>query len=319
MIRIFYLNFYLLYFIFINYFLLLFIYIYNFIFYFIFFTICFILSSLIFYFLLLFNFLCFYNFFYDYYVEMFCFNLLKYLISYFCSLLIFLEIYLSTYRLFDFFYFLFFLLKTFYKSCLNLFFYTAINSIFIFYFNIVLFLICFRVIFKFLNLCILNYGSSIRREDWYLYQYWFKFFKGRSDIELRRMYNFNYLRDEELKTHFFKNVTLSDSSFKPIPVYYTVASTGEKFFKKMKYIWFASLKLRKEDRFRSVYFYYLHLNERYLSRRVYQKKILSQYKEKYGTYIFDELVSKNDQKMAKNVSIKLTRDGNFIDFKSSSK
>jgi len=168
------------------------------------------------------------------------------------------------------------------KSNFNFSFYSATYLIFSFF-----------IIYKFFFRTISFYGASLRREDWFIYQDWFRVAKNMTPREMQVFH-----RLTSLSTNEFNNVlrTLSVE----------LIEEDEDMEEGRPYIQEIILSEHHpyKDIYKALYYYFLAQNEQRLVKNAINTKNALYYKDRYGIDVFPYLTSTEDDKMSKNSSVK---------------
>lgn len=149
----------------------------------------------------------------------------------------------------------------------------------------------------------------------FIYQIWYKFAKGQKNTYLSMRFRLVYLTNKFLKQEFFndnmfkdevqeyfvlRRKTFFDSHFKPVKIrkFVPLVNLKRKFY----------TKRRQNYALKGLLFFYLKDYEDRINKKEQQQKTLRIYEGIFGTYIYQELIKKTDQKQAKFVKMKLNRD-----------
>ena len=179
------------------------------------------------------------------------------------------------------------------------------------------FLIIFKEIFFFGFIYnILNKYFFFKSSNYnFIYQVWYKFAKGQKNTYLSMRFRLVYLTSKFLKQEFFndnifkdevqeyfvlRRKTFFDSHFKPVKIrkFVPLINLKRKFY----------TKRRRNYALKGLLFFYLKDYEDRINKKEQQQKTLRIYEGIFGTYIYQELIKKTDQKQAKFVKMKLNRD-----------
>lgn len=148
----------------------------------------------------------------------------------------------------------------------------------------------------------------------FLYQLWYKFAKNQKNTYLSLRFRLVYLTKKFVRQTFFNNnifkdevqeyfvlrrKSFFDSHFRPVKIkkFVPLVSFRRKFYSKQ----------RMNYSFKGLLFFYLKDYEDRINQKEQQQKTLRIYEGIFGTYIYQELIKKDDQKQAKFVKMKLNR------------
>lgn len=149
----------------------------------------------------------------------------------------------------------------------------------------------------------------------FIYQNWYKFAKGQKNTYLSMRFRLVYLTNKFVKQEFFndnlfkddvqeffvlRRKTFFDSHFKPVKIrkFVPLVNLKRKFY----------TKRRRNYSLKGLLFFYLKDYEDRINKKEQQQKTLRIYEGIFGTYIYQELIKKSDQKQAKFVKMKLNRE-----------
>lgn len=154
------------------------------------------------------------------------------------------------------------------------------------------------IIYRFFLRALSFYGASPRRESFFIYQNWFRNYKGKSFRELQVTSRITALTVKEFN-NLFKRASYRDN----IDEYYPEPQI---FYHKPYY----------KDTYKAVYYYFLQQNEIKLLKSANEIRKLTYYKERYGPDVFSYLTSKEDDKMVKSSTSKPSENLPKVDAKS---
>jgi hypothetical protein len=127
------------------------------------------------------------------------------------------------------------------------------------------------------------YGASLRRESFFIYQNWFRNYKGKSSRELQVTSRITALTTKEFNELFrrssYVDIDDEDPDSEPILLYH---------------------KPYYKDTYKALYYYFLHQNEIKLLKNANDIRRLTYYKDRYGPDVFSYLISREDDKMVKS-------------------
>jgi hypothetical protein len=162
------------------------------------------------------------------------------------------------------------------------------NTIF---YNLIFFYFAYRFLLR--NLAL--FSASFRREDWFIFQNWFRFYKGK---EARKM----------LVANTRANATiLFEGEFKHTRRYYQ-NRVNKKYIDKTKEFRVTYARHLPKDIYKALYYYYLQKNDMEILKKKNEAKKILFYKSRYGPHVFSFLSSKEDEKMSKAVSVRYIKD-----------
>jgi hypothetical protein len=148
----------------------------------------------------------------------------------------------------------------------------------------------------------------------FLYQAWYKFARNQKNTYLafrfrlvylnkkfvkREILNDNIYNDDIQEYFILKKKTFFDSHFKPTKIrkFVPLVNLRRKFYS----------NYRQKYTLKGLLFFYFKDYEDRINNKEAQQKTLRIYEGIYGTYIYQELLKKEDQKQAKFVQMKLNR------------
>jgi hypothetical protein len=171
-------------------------------------------------------------------------------------------------------------------------------------------IIFFGIIYNNINKYFFLKGSDYN----FLYQLWYKFAKNQKNTYLslrfrlvyltkkfvgQTFFNNNIFKDEVQEYFVLRRKSFFDSHFRPVKIrkFVPLVSFRRKFYSKQ----------RMNYSFKGLLFFYLKDYEDRINQKEQQQKTLRIYEGIFGTYIYQELIKKDDQKQAKFVKMKLNR------------
>jgi hypothetical protein len=165
-------------------------------------------------------------------------------------------------------------------------------------------MVSFYVFFKFFFRNLALFGASLRREDWFVYQEWFRVAKNLTPRQMQVQQRLIALSNNEfnnLLRKFSIDLVYHDDGYNEETGYYEDVEPDESDFSRHHHF---------KDVYKALYYYFLTKNEERVAKNAVVTKNTLYYKERYGTEIFSYLTLKQDDKMAKFSSVKTSREQN---------
>lgn len=143
-------------------------------------------------------------------------------------------------------------------------------------------IISLYIVYRFFLRALSFYGASSRRESFFIYQNWFRNYKGKSFRELQVTSRITALTVKEFN-NLFKRASYTDI-------------TDDEYYPEPQLIYH---KPYYKDTYKAVYYYFLQQNEIKLLKNANEIRKMTYYKDRYGPDVFSYLTSREDDKMVK--------------------
>ncbi len=187
---------------------------------------------------------------------------------------------------------------------------------FVFVFKLLFIIFLIKKIFQLFlrNIFIIYFYFKTSNYD-ILYQLWYKFARNQKSGYLALRYRLVYLNQKFVQNEILNNKLFEEN----IQEYFILKrkSFTDNYSKQIRIRKFVPLyslkrkfnsKIRRKSSLKGLFFFYLKDYEDRINNKEKQQKNLRIYEGKFGTYIYQELIKKEDQKQSKFIKIRLHRD-----------